>query len=310
MKRLIIVLSFMFILITITGCKKDIEEVKVLMPSGAPTLGFLQMIHDDEEIMGLPVSYESVSGPDLLNSAMTSKSHQIVVAPTNMGAKLYKINPHYLYAGTLTFGNLYLVSNEALSINDLENETIYAFGEGGTPEILLRKVLGDRNVSIQFLNSVNDVNYGFTTGSYKVVLLAEPVLSVTKTKKEVHTVIDIQAEYQSLMGTSSYPQAGVFISRDFVSNNEAFVDAFLEKLQKSVEFTNTDKESASDYYIEAGLLPDLPKQVIINAIPGANIEFLNSQASKPLIETYFNMILDFKGQLIGGSLPDDEFYLG
>ncbi|QVK18722.1 ABC transporter substrate-binding protein [Mycoplasmatota bacterium] len=311
MKKNIFVLSFIFVLVILSGCAKESnEKVKVLIPAGAPTLGFVQMIHDDKEILDYDMTYESVSGPDLLVSAITSKSHQIVVAPTNIGAKLYGKSPDYVYAGTLTFGNLYLVSSEEMTIDDLENETIYAFGQGGTPEILLRKVLGDKNVDIQFLSSVNDVNGGFNAGNYKVVLLAEPILSVVKAKKDVYTVLDLQEEYQKLSGSSSYPQSGVFINKDFASKNEKFVEKFLEKLQSSVQYVNSEKESASDYYIEEELLPQLPKQVLINSIPGSHIEFLNSDDSKPLLEDYFNMILTFKKELIGGKLPNDDFYLG
>jgi len=310
MKKIIFLIGFIFILSSLFGCTKEKEtSVKIMIPSGAPTLGFVKMMHDGNKISDYDITYKSVSGPDLLISAMTSASHQIVVAPTNIGAKLYTKNSNYIYAGTLTFGNLYLVSNEDISIDDIGNETIYAFGSGGTPEVLLRQVLGDKFNNVQFLNSVDDVNAGFSAGMYKVVLLAEPVLSVVKTKKTVYTLLDLQTEYENYSGASSYPQSGIFIDRDFASRHQDFVTKFLETLKDSVQFVNDEKDKASDYYLEEELSPQLPKQVLINSIEGSHIQFLNSVDSKPILEAYFNMILAFKVELVGGKLPDDDFYL-
>ncbi len=295
----------------LVGCTKDSTKIKIMIPSGAPTLGFVKMIHENEEIMDYKMDYEITSGPDLLVSAMTSKSHQIVIAPTNLGAKIYQSNESYQFAGTITFGNLYLVSNEEFSLNDLENETIYAFGKGGTPEILLKKVLEFNdldNVNIEFLNGVDDVNVGFNAGTYSHVLLAEPVLSVVKSKKEVYIVSDLQTEYEIISGNNSYPQAGVFIDKDFINKNQKFVEKFLSELQDSINLVNNDKESIADMYISEELSPKFPKQVIIDSIPGSNISFMSSSDSKTIIEDYFKIIQDFNSNLIGGKLPDEEFY--
>ncbi len=311
MKKMIILFSF--ILFILTGCgndsKKDSVTVKVRIPTGAPTLSLVKMIYEDESILDYKVEYESVSGPDQLVSAITSKSHEIVIAPTNVGANLYSKNADYVYAATITFGNLFLVSNKPLTLDKLSEETIYAFGKGSTPEITLRKVLGDREVNITFLNNVNDVSSGFVAGTYKVALLAEPVLSLTKTKAVVHTVLDLQDEYKKLMGTSSYPQAGIFINQDFAKKHQKFIEAFLEKVRESTEFVNSNKEMTANYYFEKGLLPNLPNEVLVNSIEGSNIGYLSGKDSKVLIEEYFNIILEYNSELIGGKIPDEDFYL-
>ncbi|HEY8364566.1 MAG TPA: hypothetical protein VIK84_03255 [Haloplasmataceae bacterium] len=309
MKKLYIILCFVISILVLSSCgNEDNETVKVIMPEGAPTVGLVKMIYEDDEILNNKVEYDVTKG-NLISAAFTSKSHQIIVAPINVGAKLYSVNPEYVFAGTLTFGNLYLVSKEDLTLESLEGQTIYAFGQGSIPEIVLRKVLGDINVTVNFLDA-DDVSNGFISGNYAIVLLAEPALSKIKLNVNNVKTIDLQEKYCEITKKATYPQAGIFIKKDFAENNKEFVNAFLTKVEESVNFVNEDKESASNYYEQLKLTPTYPKQVLINSIPGTNIGFLDSKDSKELIETFFNIILEANGNLIGGKLPDDNFYLG
>lgn len=309
MKKILLVFFLFVSIFIISSCSKDDEKVvKILVPSGAPTLGLVQMWYEVEKIGDYELNFESKSGTDPLTVAFTSKSHEIIIAPSNLGANLFTKSQDYIYAGTLTFGNLYLVSREEITLDNLEGKTINAFGKNSTPDIILKKVLGNRGVQIDYDNSVNDVLGKFVAGSYDIALLAEPVLSKLRIDTEVY-IIDLQAEYQNITGQDSYPQAGIFINKSFAKNNKKFITSFLEKVVESVDFVNTEKESASDYYKELNLLPDFPKQVLVNSIEGSNIGFVNSKDSKKLIEEYFQIIMEFNPQLIGGKLPDDDFYL-
>src|SRR5690606_22504757 len=150
-KKYLLLLCSILGLVFLSSCGngKDEKTIKVMMPEGAPTLGLVKMMHDNEKILNKKIEY-TVTKANLISTAFTSKSHEIIVAPTNVGAKLYSVNPDYVYAGTLTLGNLFLVSRNEMTAEDLEGRTIYAFGQGSIPEIVLRKVLGDLNVNIEF----------------------------------------------------------------------------------------------------------------------------------------------------------------
>jgi NitT/TauT family transport system substrate-binding protein len=284
------------------------------MPSGGPTYAFLNMMENNTTIENFNLEYESVSGPDLLVAAITSKSNEIVVAPTNVGAKLYNANSGYVFAGTVSFGNLYLVSKENKTMADLENAKILVFGQNSTPDIILRKILQHNNlldkVTIEYVLDVNDARLAFVNGNYEFVLLAEPVLSLTKKNSTVHVVLDLQEEYKKMTGLNYYPQAGVFIENTFFDRHEAFVKSFLVKLEESIDFVNEQKELAADYYINNETLkPTLPKDVIISSIPNSNVNFLDAQESKALLNDYLNLLLQFNGNTIGNKLPNDDFYL-
>lgn len=311
MKKILFYFSMVLFIFIISSCDKgESQTVKIMVPGGAPTLGFVKMKYDSEKILNYNIEYDLTSGPDLLSSAITSKSHQIVVAPSNMGAKLYSINKTYIYAGTLTFGNLYLVSTGELTIDNLSGKSICAFGKNSTPDIILRKILEDQDVNISYSNSGIDVSLLVAAGTCEIALLAEPELSELKADVNIKTIIDLQEEYEKISENLSYPQAGIFINKAFAEENMEFVEAFLTEVEASVNFLNNEKEKVSDYYQKLKLKPLRTKAVLINSIPGSNVGFLSSSESKELIEQYFGIIMEFNPNLIGNTLPDDDFYLG
>jgi len=311
MKKTLSILLSVISLILLVGCNRnqEVKTIHVRIPFGAPTLGMVKMIHDVKTIDNYSIEYDVVSGPDMLVSAFTNKSHEFIIAPTNVGAKLYINKPDYLYAATITMGNLYIISSEEITLDSLVGQTIHAFGAGSTPEIVLRKVIGERDITIQFEDNTV-INSCFVAGTCKHILIAEPALSMVKTKKDITTIIDLQEEYKKLTGIDHYPQAALFVNKKFADKHKDVVKKFINEVKMSVQFVNNDKDIASAYYeaIASELNQNMPRVVIKNSIPGSNIYFVSGKDSKPLIDTFFSIVLEFNKELIGNKIPDENFY--
>ncbi|ERJ11103.1 ABC transporter substrate-binding protein [Haloplasma contractile] len=322
--RKYLILSIIFTLsIVLFGCNEDektsdgqntVDEVKIIVPKGGPTVTLIEMIHEDNlTIEGVNITIETVDGPNLLVSAITSQSHDIVIAPTNLGAKLYNKNSSYRFAGTVAWGNLYLVSrDENVNIADLENKTIVAFGEKSTPDILLQLALKQHgltvgeNVTIEYYNSLTDIAPMFKKGDYDYALLAEPVLTKLGYNDEKYITLDLQTEWKSITNNDSYPQAGIFINETLINEQETLVNAIINEIKSSIEFATNNPDSAGTYYEQADL--GLKAGIIKQSIPRLNIRFSSASDSKLALESYLNEIIDFDSKLIGDTLPSDDFY--
>ncbi|RXD24957.1 ABC transporter substrate-binding protein, partial [Acinetobacter baumannii] len=73
---------------------------------------------------------------------------------------------------------------------------------GSTPDIVLQTVLKEKglldSVEIEYLNSVTDVQSMFAAGEIEIAVIAEPSLSVLKTKVEnANLVADFQEEWRT-----------------------------------------------------------------------------------------------------------------
>lgn len=136
--------------------------------------------------------------------------------------------------------------------------------------------------------------------------MAEPALSVlglaTKLGDELD-YIDLQNEWAEFTGSSSYPQAGIFVKNDLDSD---VVDAYLLAVQESITQANTNTADVAQMAVDLDY--GFPLGVLVTAIPRANIEYMSALDSQTALEEYFGYIMDINPALIGGSLPNIDFY--
>jgi NitT/TauT family transport system substrate-binding protein len=92
-----------------------------------------------------------------------------------------------------------------------------------------------------------------------------------------------------------------------ISNNKAKIDAFLNDYKASIDYISTTEnaDSAADYIVEAGIMQakGAAKTALLNL--GDAICYLDGEDMKSTLTSFYEVI---GTALIGGRLPDDEFY--
>lgn len=326
MKKLVTILAAFMLVVSLSACSgtddkkednvvadKDPVSLTILAPIGTPALAQTYM-ESTMPSLASHVTYtvETVSGSDPLVAAFASGSHDIIYAPTNLGAKLISTGLDYQFAGTVVFGNLYLASTgyDTFTLDDLDGKEIIAFGQNATPDIVLQSVLAGHTFTtaptITYVDSVTSAQAELLTDNSKIILMAEPALSVLGLPSKIGDaldVIDLQTEWEGLTGSSSYPQAGIFVKTDMDTD---VLDAYLAEVAISVSKANTDTAEVAQMAVD--LEYGFPLGVLVSAIPRANLEYKSALDSKEALETYFGYIIDINAALIGGSLPSDDFY--
>ncbi len=301
----VVYLVLILLAMCLTSCVKDkTGEVKVIAPSGTPALGLSNFFAERSEI----VKYEIVAGSDPLIAAFTSKSHDIIVAPVNLGARFYNLDGSYILYKTFVFGNTYLTSvDEISSLTDLEGKEILAFGESSTPGIVLKALLSYNNIeaNVTYTTDVATTNAALIAGKAKIILTAEPSLSNLKTKMNLFT-IDLQKEWMKMTGSFSYPQAGIFVKKSYKNNLN--VKNALNRMIESVKETGSDRDITSkNACLVDKALEKLGPSVLYDAIPNCHFDLLESD--KESTEFYFNKLKEMGlAKMYGGVLPDEGFY--
>ncbi len=283
---------------------KDEAKLKVLAPEGTPSLALANFYHDRASSYS---TFDIRSGSDPLIAAFANESYDIIVAPTNLGAKFYQQNRKYVLYQTIVWGNLYLASSEELhSIRDLTGKEITLFGKNSTPDIILRSLIRENNLTDVALNYVDDVstaNSLLLSNAAPIIVTAQPSLSKIRQNKQLF-VIDLQEEWKKITGDASYPQASIFFRADLKGK----IDKELSYLADSVKKTNEDPEKSAEYAVSMhSSFSALGKEILVSAIPECHYEIRENQ--KEAIEFYFNAMdeLKFSAQF-GGTLPDENFY--
>ena len=120
-------------------------------------------------------------------------------------------------------------------------------------------------------------------------------------------VLDLTEEWDKL-GTGSSLITGIVIGRkEFVENNSAAVDLFLERYADSVEYVTTNVDEGAEL---VGKYEIVPTAVAQKAIPQCNIVCITGSEMKEKLSGYLGVLFEQMPASVGGALPADDFYYG
>ena len=304
--KFIYIFVVLFSMLFITGCIDDSsKKVSVIVPTGTPSLGIANVLNDKTLVDG-----NIVSGSDPLIAAFTNASYDVVVAPVNLGAKLYNANENFSYIlyKTIVWGNYYLVSNEEIAtLESLEGKTVLVFGKNSTPDVVLRTLISAKNINVnlEYVDDVATANSYLLSGKADIIVSAEPSLTKMSANKNFYT-LDLQKQWQQLTGSYSLPQAGIFIKKD--SKDEKYLKTVLDKMIESVQMAQTKPNVliASAVSVDENLAK-IGEETLQKAIGNCNLRV--EETDKEAIEFYFSQVIQLGiGATVGGKLPDEAFY--
>ena len=304
--KFIYIFVVLFSMLFITGCIDDSsKKVSVIVPTGTPSLGIANVLNDKTL-----VDANIVSGSDPLIAAFTNASYDVVVAPVNLGAKLYNANENFSYIlyKTIVWGNYYLVSNEEIAtLESLEGKTVLVFGKNSTQDVVLRTLISAKNINVnlEYVDDVATANSYLLSGKADIIVSAEPSLTKMSANKNFYT-LDLQKQWQQLTGSYSLPQAGIFIKKD--SKDEKYLKTVLDKMIESVQMAQTKPNVliASAVSVDENLAK-IGEETLQKAIGNCNLRV--EETDKEAIEFYFSQVIQLGiGATVGGKLPDEAFY--
>ena len=291
MKKII----FLILISLLVGCSAqpvEWENLSILSPKGAPALSLVPLIQENKD------SIEFVDGADILSAELIKGDKDMIIAPVNLGAALSKkdSNPYRLY-GIVTWGNLYLVSNDTVLS---ENEPIALFGEQAVPGLVFNAIKD--KLELNFLstafNAVTDVQGQLLSKSFNIGLMAEPLVTATIAKaKTLESPInlsvykDLQVLWQEKTGFENYPQAAIYIKADISEDKLKQVEARLE-LMMAYNIEVNDKPSILETDVTEDLSQTLgvpAAKVLVQAWERMNVNVVKADENKEAIEAFLEL---------------------
>ncbi|MEG1739424.1 MAG: ABC transporter substrate-binding protein [Bacilli bacterium] len=286
------------------------SPMSIVAPSGAPALGLVHYFSSYKE-------QSAIVAADSLVPTFVKGEKDAIVAPINVGIKMYNTNANYKLFKTITWGNLFILAKaeeKVTNILDLKGKTVVAFGKGSVPEIVLSSILAKNNITDCTVNySAKDVTEAvaqFKGGTANIIIVAEPILS--KIKKSLGTginIISLQEEYKKINGDASYPQAALFVNKNYI---EKFSDKYMLEMLSSITKVNSELETSAEVAVALdNSFATIGKEALISAIPNCSINYLNDKkAEKSAVEKYLTYIDDLKlSASYGAKVPDEAFYI-
>ena len=228
----------------------------------------------------------------------------VALVPCNLAGVLYnKTGGAVEVAAVNTLGVLYVVTtgDDITSVADLEGKSIFTTGNGLTP---------GEDVTIEYMSEATEVLAAMQASSgYPVAMLPQPYVTTAQMQMEgLKVALDMTEEWDKVSPDSALVTGVVVARKEFVEQNEAAFNEFLEDYKASTEFVNVNVDEAAALVAGYEIVPKEP--IAQKALPECNITFISGADMKAKVSGYLKVLYDQNPEAVGGTLPDDAFYYG
>ena len=317
MKRIVTMITaavMLFSLAALAACskKQDDTEIRIAALKGPTGMGMVKLA-DKQNYPNYTVSIEA--SPDALNPRIISGEVDVAAVPVNLASVLYnKLDGDISVLAVSTLGVLYVVEagSEVNSVADLAGKTVYATGQGATPEYILNYLL-DKNgvagsVEVNYVGEHAALATMLADGSAEIGMLPEPnVTSTLAGNDNLRIALNLTEEWNKVCSTELV-QGVVIARKSFVNEHPEAIEQFLREYEKSSAFVNENIDEAAKLIVDVGILGNV--EIAKKAIPNCNISFSKGEAMHKAVEGMLTVLFEANPKSIGGKLPDKDFYYG
>lgn len=317
MERIVAMITaavMLFSLAAFAACskKQDDTEIRIAALKGPTGMGMVKLA-DKQNYPNYTVSIEA--SPDALNPRIISGEVDVAAVPVNLASVLYnKLDGDISVLAVSTLGVLYVVEagSEVNSVADLAGKTVYATGQGATPEYILNYLL-DKNgvagsVEVNYVGEHAALATMLADGSAEIGMLPEPnVTSTLAGNDNLRIALNLTEEWNRVCSTELV-QGVVIARKSFVNEHPEAIEQFLREYEKSSAFVNENIDEAAKLIVDAGILGNV--EIAKKAIPNCNISFSKGEAMHKAVEGMLTVLFEANPKSIGGKLPDKDFYYG
>lgn len=282
-----------------------------------PTGMGMVKLYDDFMLGNLGADYRDIgfaATPDEITSGLISGEIDIAAVPVNLACVIYnKTGGGVKLAAINTLGVLYVLENGNTinSISDIEGKTLYATGQGSTPEYILNYLLAQNGlegkVTIEYKNDHAELATLIAAGEVELAMLPEPNVTAAMLKNpELRIALDLTAEWDKLNTGATLTQGCIVVSSAALENNPEAISRFLAEYKASVDYVNANVDAAAPLIAKYEIVGS--EAIAKAALPRSNIVCMTGDDMKAYANAMLEILFEANPASIGGSMPDDNFY--
>ncbi len=296
------------------------QVIEIAALNGPTGMGMAPLVNETDKY-----NITVYQAPDEVLAKVIKGEVDVAAVPSNVAAVLYNKTQGEVQAAAIqTGGILYLMQvpaeGEAAAAGDsapdlanLRGRTIYASGQGGIPEYVLRQLLTDgglnpdEDVTIQWMSSHSDTASSMMTDPGSVGLLPEPFVTTVKAKNpSVETIFDLNQLWKAAYD-DDLPMGVLLVQKSFMEERGADWEVLKKDMADAADWVNESPAEAAPVIVEAGIGSDAA--IVERSIPNSHICFITGGEMKAALENLYGILAELQPAAIGGALPDEGFYL-
>ena len=326
MKKLLIILMSAILILNLIACGKSNNEnnnvsgttINIASMKGPTSIGLVKLYSDsDNDLTHNHYNYSVYGAADEITGGLIKGEIDVAAVPANLASVLFnKTEGGIITAGINTLGVTYILTTDpnVNTLQDLKGKTIYATGQGTTPEYTLRHILSsngidpDKDVNIQYYKEGSEVVANASLADNAILMLPQPYATIAMNQMEnCRNIIDLNKEWSKISEDSNIVTGVIVVRKEFLENNREDFDKFLEEYGNSTEFANKNTEECAELLEKYDIFK---AAIALKAIPYCNVTLITGTAMKEQLIPYLQVLSDANPASVGGSIPDDTgFYI-
>ena len=253
--------------------------------------------------------------PTQVSASVIKGEVDVACVPVNLASTLYnKTEGAYVCLAVNTLGVLHVleVGDSVQSVADLAGKTLYATGQGSTPEYILNYILEKNGiadkVTVEYETEHTALVSQFAAGMITLGMLPEPNVSAAMVQADgLRQALDLTAEWNKVSDTAPV-QGCVIVKKSFAAENPEALEAFMAEYAASVAATKNDVDNAAALCEKHGIVPKAA--IAKRAYPNCNIVFMTGAEMREALSAFLTVLYEANPASVGGKLPADDFYYG
>ncbi len=288
------------------SCAKDDTVMSIYMLKGPTGVGAVQLFENHDNY-----SITLVASPTVVSAEIIKGNYDVAALPINVAANLYqKTDKSFQIAAINTLSVLYIVTKDVsvTSLADLEGKTIYATGQGSTPEYIITSLLSAAGVTCNVEYSTDGTALATTIGTddIQICLLPEPAATVAKISSGATIALDIAEEWEKYFPDTEIIQGCIIVRNGFAEEHPELLKEFLADYKASTEYVVSNLAGAAALCETHEIIAKAA--IAKQAIPNCNIVYIDGEEMKTLANAFFTFLYEKAPASVGGEVPDEGIY--
>lgn len=244
----------------VSACAEDTGSGEfsytVAMPDGAPALAAARLTVEDMQF-GVEVNYTVVNS-NAITQQVSGGVADICILPVNAAVQLAGSGETYSLLGTVTHGNLYMLSakhpDEQITVSNLKSlvgKTVGCIQLSSFVGNVFKIILEDNDIPYTVVESVSDAK----SDSVNLINIADPSTGITPAaefdymigaeplvtaKTTAAPALKIVGDIQALYGENGFPQAVMLAKNSVIEQNGEFIADFISAVEANAEWIASD----------------------------------------------------------------------
>lgn len=304
----------------------------VAMPDGAPALAVAHLMVEDMQFGG-EVNYKVVNSNAIVQQVSGGEA-DICILPVNAAVQVAGSGEEYSLLGTVTHGNLYMLSAKhpdeqitASNLSTLVGKTVGCMQLSSFVGNVFKMILDDNDIPYEVVESadvakedcVNLINIAdpasgiSPSAEFDYMIGAEPVVTAKiNGSASAAAPLRLVGDLQALYGEEGYPQAVMLAKNSVIEENEEFITDFISAVEANAEWIASDGVVMSDIVAAinanyGGAISSLTANNLNSAvISRCAIEFVSASECRQEITEFIGKLEVLTGTSL--TISDSFFY--